>query len=281
VAAARADRDARICNRMCEGPKHGRAGIDAEAKRPEPPRRLGLKIARLSRSRRRPGTRATAKFTPRSTSLSAHRAGAERPRYHDVRSTKSRAFYSKPDKDRVPVGRLYLDIESPPGTAAVQDQVQKAVHYRKLFKNLGIQSMQEDMITFGQARPNPLVDWERADVRLPLYQPDAVELPQPLIDAEGLLHSGPGEVQRPAIYRLRGRHLQQRELPCDGIHQHQARNGSCVDLPVRAKWKFDGLRITAFYEYGYGNVTADTFRQQQWTGNSAAVQPRPRRICRG
>jgi len=29
--------------------------------------------------------------------------------------------------------------------------------------------------------------------------------------------------------------------------------------PFGAKWKFDGLGFTGFYDYGYGNVTADTF----------------------
>ena len=28
--------------------------------------------------------------------------------------------------------------------------------------------------------------------------------------------------------------------------------------PFGAKWKYDGLGFTGFYDYGYGNVTADT-----------------------
>src|SRR5580704_8946398 len=41
--------------------------------------------------------------------------------------TKSGAFYSKPGKNRVPVGRLYLDTEAPPSAEAVQDEVHKEV----------------------------------------------------------------------------------------------------------------------------------------------------------
>ena len=39
--------------------------------------------------------------------------------------------------------------------------------------------------------------------------------------------------------------------------------------PFGAKWRFDGLGFTGFYDYGYGNITADTF-----TGtNPAATAP--------
>jgi hypothetical protein len=41
--------------------------------------------------------------------------------------TRTGAFYSKPGKGRIPVGRLYLDTTPPPSSAAVQEQVQKEV----------------------------------------------------------------------------------------------------------------------------------------------------------
>ena len=44
--------------------------------------------------------------------------------YEDSRTG---AFYSKPGKGRIPVGRLYLDTAPPPSSAAVQEQVQKEV----------------------------------------------------------------------------------------------------------------------------------------------------------
>src|SRR5208283_232700 len=41
--------------------------------------------------------------------------------------TKTGAFYSKPGRNRIAVGRLYLDTEAPPSNAEVQEQVQQEV----------------------------------------------------------------------------------------------------------------------------------------------------------
>ncbi|HLI79001.1 MAG TPA: hypothetical protein VKV03_03400, partial [Candidatus Binataceae bacterium] len=41
--------------------------------------------------------------------------------------TKTGAFYSKPGKGRIAVGRLYLDTTPPPSPGAVQAQVQQEV----------------------------------------------------------------------------------------------------------------------------------------------------------
>ena len=317
--------------------------------------------------------------------------------------TKSGAFYSKPGKNRVPVGRLYLDAEAPPSAAAVQDEVQKEVkkhdeelraefmanqqtllqknaelsqqvaairpaaedymdnfknkfrlgtlvyadyrfyshttfqpqeltqvnnpgignnafnsfdisraylnvffsptddwtvrvtpniyrqdiaaanqsvgpngaypavtndlsfrlkyaylQYSKVFDKLGIDPMKGDTITIGQA-PNPLVDWEEQMygyryVNLTPWNYLSLSSTQQGISIQGPVKFGGLQYidYDIGVYNNSTFHAFEQTNTKQGM-------GRVSIYPFGAKWKFDGLGITGFYDYGYGNTTADTF----------------------
>ncbi len=142
------------------------------------------------------------------------------------------------------------------------------IQYSKLFDKLGVGPMKGDTVTFGQA-PNPLVDWEEQ-----LYGFRYVNLtPWNYLSLsstqQGLSIQGP----------IKFNELQYVDYDAGvynnaSFHTYENTNtkqvmGRVSVYPFGAKWKYDGLGLTGFYDYGWGNVTPDTFT----TGNPIPMAP--------
>jgi len=132
------------------------------------------------------------------------------------------------------------------------------IQYSKLFKILGVDAMKDDTVTFGQ-EPNPLVDWEEQMygfryVNLTPWNYLSLSSTQQGISMQGpVKFNGLQYIDYDVgIYNNASFHAFEFTNTKQGM-------GRVSIYPFGAKWKFDGLGITGFYDYGYGNVTADTF----------------------
>jgi cell division protein FtsB len=129
------------------------------------------------------------------------------------------------------------------------------LQYSKLWN--WAQPLKGDTVTFGMA-PNPLVDWEEQ-----LYGFRYVNLtPWNYLSLSstqvGLSFQGP----------IKFNEKQYAEYDFGvydnaNFHQYEQPNTKQAMFrfsyyPFGAKWRFDGLGATVFYDYGYGNVTPDT-----------------------
>jgi hypothetical protein len=131
------------------------------------------------------------------------------------------------------------------------------LQYNKAFDRLGITPMKGDTISIGQI-PNPLVDWEEQMygyryVNLTPWNYLSLSSTQ-----QGVSIQGP----------IKFNELQYLDYDVgafnnSSFHAFEQTNtkqamGRLSVYPFGAKWKFDGLGFTGFYDYGYGNTTADT-----------------------
>jgi hypothetical protein len=131
------------------------------------------------------------------------------------------------------------------------------IQYSKLFDKLGVDALKGDTVTFGQA-PNPLVDWEEQMygfryVNLTPWNYLSLSSTQ-----QGLSMQGPVKFNGLqyvdydfGIYNNASFHAFEQTNTKQGM-------GRISIYPFGAKWKYDGLGFTGFYDYGYGNVTADS-----------------------
>jgi len=132
------------------------------------------------------------------------------------------------------------------------------LQYSKLFDKLGVDAMKGDTVSLGVIQ-NPLVDWEEQMygyryVNLTPWNYLSLSSTQ-----EGISVQGPikfNELQYvdydAGVFNNSSFHAMEQ------TNTKQAM-GRLSIYPFGAKWKFDGLGFTGFYDYGYGNVTADTF----------------------
>jgi hypothetical protein len=138
------------------------------------------------------------------------------------------------------------------------------LQYGKLFDKLGVDAMKGDTVTIGQG-PNPLVDWEEQMygyryVNLTPWNYLSLSSTQQGVSIQGPIkfHELQYIDYDAGVYNNSTFHAFEQT----NTKQAMAR----VSIyPFGAKWKFDGLGFTGFYDYGYGNVTADTF-----SGNNPA-----------
>jgi hypothetical protein len=131
------------------------------------------------------------------------------------------------------------------------------LQYSKLWDKLNVQPLKGDTVTFGQA-PNPLVDWEEQMygfryVNLTPWNYLSLSSTQ-----QGISFQGPikfNELQYidydAGVYNNASFHA------FENTNTKRAMGRVSV-YPFGAKWKYDGLGFTGFYDNGYGNVTADT-----------------------
>jgi hypothetical protein len=131
------------------------------------------------------------------------------------------------------------------------------LQYSKLFDKLGVDSMKGDTITLGQG-PNPLVDWEEQMygyryVNLTPWNYLSLSSTQQGVSIQGPIkfHELQYIDYDAGVYNNSSFHA------FEQTNTKQAM-GRLSIYPFGAKWKFDGLGFTGFYDYGYGNVTADT-----------------------
>lgn len=131
------------------------------------------------------------------------------------------------------------------------------LQYGKAFDKLGIGPMKGDTITIGQG-PNPLVDWEEQMygfrfVNLTPWNYLSLSSTQQGISIQGPIKFN--ELQYidydVGVYNNASFHA------FENTNTKQAM-GRVSIYPFGAKWKYDGLGFTGFYDYGYGNVTPDT-----------------------
>jgi hypothetical protein len=139
------------------------------------------------------------------------------------------------------------------------------IQYGKLFDKLGIDPMKDDTVTFGQA-PNPLVDWEEQMygfrfVNLTPWNYLSLSSTQQGLSIQGpVKFNGLQYIDYDAgIYNNASFHAFEQTNTKQGM-------GRISIYPFGAKWKYDGLGFTGFYDYGYGNVTADS-----GTGNNGPL----------
>jgi hypothetical protein len=140
------------------------------------------------------------------------------------------------------------------------------LQYSKLFEKLGVDPMKSDTITVGQA-PNPLVDWEEQMygfryVNLTPWNYLSLSSTQQGISVQGPIkfHDLQYIDYDAGVYNNASFHA------AENTNTKQAMARVSV-YPFGAKWKYDGLGFTGFYDYGYGNVTPDT--------NTGAPAPAP------
>jgi hypothetical protein len=132
------------------------------------------------------------------------------------------------------------------------------LQYSKLFDKLGVDAMKGDTVSVGQIQ-NPLVDWEEQMygfryVNLTPWNYLSLSSTQ-----QGLSIQGP----------IKFHELQYVEYDAGVFNNssfHAFENTNTKQAmarvsvyPFGAKWRFQGLGFTGFYDYGYGNVTPDTF----------------------
>jgi hypothetical protein len=142
------------------------------------------------------------------------------------------------------------------------------LQYNTPFKNFGLENIAKDQIVMGEI-PNPETSWEED-----LYGFRFVNLTTwnwaesstfPGITIQGPVTFGPENRQyidyNIGVFNNGGFHT----LEFSNSAQFQGR----VSLyPFGAKWRFDGLGLTTYYTYGYGNATPDVA-----SGNTAFKQP--------
>ena len=131
------------------------------------------------------------------------------------------------------------------------------LQYSKLFDKLGVTAMKGDSITIGQG-PNPLVDWEEQMygfryVNLTPWNYLSLSSTQQGISIQGPIkfHDLQYIDYDAGVYNNASFHA------FEDTSTKQAM-GRISFYPFGAKWKYDGLGFTGFYDYGYGNVTEDT-----------------------
>ncbi len=131
------------------------------------------------------------------------------------------------------------------------------VQWNTPFKNLGIEAIKDDKFVLGQ-QPQPLTAWEED-----LYGYRFVNLTTWNMS---MASTFPGvTVQGPITFG--SKHLQYIDYNIGAFdnasfHALEATNTKEVMArvsvyPLGARWRFDGLGITSFYDFGYGNVTPD------------------------
>jgi hypothetical protein len=131
------------------------------------------------------------------------------------------------------------------------------MQYSKLFDKLGVDAMKGDTVTIGQ-EPNPLVDWEEQMygfryVNLTPWNYLSLSSTQDGVSIQGPIkfHDLQYVDYDAGVYNNASFHA----FEFTNTKQGMARVSV---YPFGAKWKFDGLGFTGFYDYGYGNVTEDT-----------------------
>ena len=144
------------------------------------------------------------------------------------------------------------------------------LQYSKAFDRLNIDPMKGDTISIGQI-PNPLVDWEEQMygyryVNLTPWNYLSLSSTQ-----QGIAVQGPikfNDLQYidydAGVYNNSSFHAFEQTNTKQGMARVSV-------YPFGAKWKFDGLGITGFYDYGYGNVAADTGTPVPMKGNPLSV----------
>jgi hypothetical protein len=132
------------------------------------------------------------------------------------------------------------------------------LQYSKLWDKLGVDPLKGDTVTLGQA-PNPLVDWEEQMygfryVNLTPWNYLSLSSTQQGVSVQGPVKFNDLQYidYDAGVYNNASFHA------FENTNTKQAM-GRVSIYPLGAKWKYDGLGFTGFYDYGYGNVTADTF----------------------
>lgn len=131
------------------------------------------------------------------------------------------------------------------------------VQWNTPFKNLGIDAIKEDAIVLGQ-QPQPLTAWEEdlygfRYVNLTTWNM-SISSTFPGVSIQGPIKWGPENLQY-IDYNIGA-------FNNANFHVYEATNtkevmGRVSVYPFGARWRFDGLGLTSFYDYGYGNVTPD------------------------
>ncbi|MGH7905842.1 MAG: hypothetical protein ACREP6_04365 [Candidatus Binataceae bacterium] len=137
------------------------------------------------------------------------------------------------------------------------------LQYNKLFSDVRI--MKGDTITLGQ-QANPLVGWEED-----LYNYRYVNLTPwnflSLSSAQtGISIQGPikfGNVERTYIDYDLGVYSNASFHQLEAANTKQAMARVTI-YPFGATWRFQGLGLTGFYDYGYGNTTPDAAQLPTW-----------------
>jgi len=131
------------------------------------------------------------------------------------------------------------------------------LQYSKLFDKLGIDAMKGDTVTFGQ-QPNPLVDWEEQMFQYRFVTLTPWNYLSLSSSQQGLSIQGPIKFNNLqyvdydlGVYNDASFHAEEQS----SLKQGMARISV---FPFGARWRFEGLGATAFFNYGYGNVTEDT-----------------------
>jgi len=132
------------------------------------------------------------------------------------------------------------------------------LQYNKAFDKLGITPMKGDTISIGQVA-NPLVDWEEQMYEFRFVNLTPWNYLSLSSSQQGISIQGPikfNELQYvdydAGVFNNSTFHA------FEQTNTKQAMARVSV-YPFGAKWKYDGLGFTGFYDYGYGNVTADTY----------------------
>jgi hypothetical protein len=131
------------------------------------------------------------------------------------------------------------------------------LQYSKLFDKLGVDAMKGDTVSIGQI-PNPLVDWEEQMygyryVNLTPWNYLSLSSTQQGVSVQGPIKFN--DLQYVdydfGVYNNGSFHA------TENTNTKQAMARVSV-YPFGAKWKYDGLGFTGFYDYGYGDVSPDT-----------------------
>jgi hypothetical protein len=147
------------------------------------------------------------------------------------------------------------------------------VQWNTPFQNLGIEAIKDDKIVLGQ-QAQPLTAWEED-----LYGYRFVNLTTwnmslsstfPGITIQGPIKWGPENLQY-IDYNFGA-------FNNASFHTLEQTNtkevmGRVSLYPMGAKWRFDGLGLTTFYDYGYGNVTPDAAQlPTPYKGSNAMIE---------
>jgi hypothetical protein len=131
------------------------------------------------------------------------------------------------------------------------------VQWNTPFKNWGIDAISDDKIVFGQ-QPQPLTAWEEdlygyRFVNLTTWNM-SISSTFPGITIQGPIKFGPEHLQyvdyNLGVFDNASFHA----LEATNTKEAMARVSV---YPFGAQWRFQGLGLTGFYDYGYGNVTPD------------------------
>ncbi len=131
------------------------------------------------------------------------------------------------------------------------------VQWNTPFKNMDIAPIKNDVIVLGQ-QPQPLTSWEEdlygyRFVNLTTWNM-SISSTYPGISVQGPITFGPENLQY-IDYNIGA-------FDNASFHALEQTNtkevmGRISVYPFGARWRFDGLGLTTFYDYGYGNVTPD------------------------